>query len=121
MGGPGFYLSRFANASPNVFMAKTESWDPQSRAVQITAQKIKNKSMFCLLKTKTFPFSHQTSTHLRFCFGLTQFSVSLLFLLNKIFCHLWCKNLNMKTHLFHFSESRKRCFVTSESFSHLFF
>lgn len=67
-------------------MAKTESWDPQSRAVQITAQKIKNKSMFSLLKMKKF--SHPTSTHLKFCFGLTQ--LSLFFLLNKMFCHLWC-------------------------------
>lgn len=104
-----------------MFSWQNQSCDPQGRAVQITAQKIKNKSMFCLLKMKTFPFSHQTSTHLKFCFGLTQLSVSLLFLLNKIFCHPWCKNLKMKTHLFHFSESRKRCFITSESFTHLFF
>lgn len=46
--------------------------------------------MFCLLTVKTFPFSHPASTHIKFCFGLTQLSVSLLFLLNKMFCHLWC-------------------------------
>lgn len=71
-------------------MAKPESWDPRSRAVQTAAWRIKTKSMFCLLKTKIFPFSHPTSTHLKFCFGLTQLSVSLLFLLNKMLCHFWC-------------------------------
>lgn len=70
------------------------SWQKQSVGIpraglsKLLLRKLKTR--VCPLEMKTFPFSHSTSTHLKFCFGLTQLSVSLLFLLNKMFCHLWC-------------------------------
>ena len=115
------YLSKFENASPKFFMAKTESWDPQGRDVQITAQKIKEQEYVLFVKNENISFFSPSLNSPKVLFWSDTILCFIAFPFEQnVLPSLASKNLKMKTHLFHFGESRKRCFITSEFFCHLF-
>lgn len=100
---------------------KLEPWDPQGGAVQITAQK---EDAVSLKNGSTSIFLSNLSSPKVPCWSNATFCLVLVFAFSfeqNVLPSFVSKNLEMKTHSFHFGESRKRSFITSEFFTHLSF
>lgn len=107
--------------TPERCWSKTRALGSPGGAVQITAQK---EDAVSLKNESTSVFLSNLSSPKVPCWSNATFCLVLVFafsLEQNVLPSFVSKNLEMKTHSFHFVESRKRSFITSEFFTHLSF